>query len=111
MVRGIIVGLAVLGLLTGCGDEYDTPDLKTGKQLFDYHCAECHQQTGEGAFLRGVPPVRYTGLTYRELVKLIQGHDRHEGSRMESFEGMPKAQAEKIAIYVRRKLKAKDSPK
>jgi mono/diheme cytochrome c family protein len=94
-------------LLLGCGqDAHNHPELTTGKQLFEHHCGECHQASGEGAFLRGIPPVIYTTMTYRQLVDYIQGHGRPEDSRMPAYDSMPRDEAEKIAIYVRRKLKA-----
>jgi mono/diheme cytochrome c family protein len=94
-------------LLMGCGrDVHNHPELTTGKQLFEHHCAECHQESGEGAFLRGIPPVIYTAMTYRQLVGYIQGHGRPDGTRMPTYESMPREEAEKIAIYVRRRLKA-----
>ncbi|MCB1772563.1 MAG: cytochrome c [Gammaproteobacteria bacterium] len=95
-------------LLAGCGEDgHDHPEISTGRELFEYHCGECHQETGEGAFLRGIPPVVYTTMTYRQLVAYIRGHGRAEDTRMPAYSSMPKAEAEKIAIYVRRKLKAR----
>lgn len=93
------------GLVAACGEEPAPPQAKTGDQLYNYHCAECHLGNGDGTFLKGVPPVRYTRLTYRELVSLILGHSRSNDSRMPDFE-ISKQQAEAIAIYVRRRLRA-----
>jgi len=111
-LKGIKVRFWALGLaaatLAGFGqDNHDQRQGWNGKQLFEYHCAQCHQETGEGAFLRGIPPVVYTTMTYRQLVDYIRGHGRSGDTRMPAYELMPKAQAEKIAIYVRRKLKAR----
>jgi mono/diheme cytochrome c family protein len=79
--------------------------VKTGEQLYNYYCAECHRGSGDGTFLKGVPPIRQTGLTYRELADLILGHRRGDGSRMPEFE-ISQQQAEAIAIHIRRKLRA-----
>ena len=76
----------------------------TGEQLYGLHCAGCHQGAGEGEFLKGVPPVRYTTLTYQQMVDHILGHARIEDSRMPTFSQMPRAEAEAIAVYVRQRL-------
>lgn len=93
-------------LLTACSgqDDHDHAQLKGGRQLYDYHCAPCHQISGEGAFLRGVPPVKFTTMTYQQLVDYIRGHGRAEGSQMPRFSTMPKAEAEAIAVYIRGQL-------
>ena len=99
----------MLGLWSGCAgpDDHDHPRLQTGEQLYLHHCGACHQGGGDGVFMRGVPPVRYTSLTYRQLVDHIRGYSRRQGSRMPVFSTMPKAEAEKIALYIRRKLNLK----
>lgn len=109
-VRGgeaAILGLACLAGLAACEDaaQHSHPGLVTGEQLYGAHCAGCHRDTGDGSFLKGVPPVRYTAMSYRQMVAYIQGHRRSDGSRMPEFVDMPRAEAEKIAIYVRRQLK------
>lgn len=91
-------------LLQGCGKDAPPPELKTGEQFYNYYCAECHQGSGDGTFLKGVPPIRYTERTYRQLVNLIMGHNRPESSRMPQFE-ISQRHAEAIAIHIRRKLR------
>jgi mono/diheme cytochrome c family protein len=98
----LLLGTSLLG---ACEKEPAPPHVKTGEQLYNYYCAECHQGSGDGTFLKGVPPVRYTNLTYRELAHLILGHSRADSSRMPEFE-ISKQQADAIAIYVRRRLRA-----
>lgn len=93
------------GLVGACGKDPAPPHLKTGEQLYDHYCAECHQGSGDGTFLKGVPPLRYTSLTYRELAHLILGHNRPSDSSMPEFE-ITQQQAEAIAIHVRRKLRS-----
>lgn len=106
-MRSVALTMAA-AVLVGCGQEdHDQRQGWSGQQLFEHHCAKCHQETGEGAFFRGIPPLTYTTMTYRELVDFISGHGRSEDTRMPVYESMPKAQAEKIAIYIRRKLKAR----
>ena len=49
-----IVGAA----LTACSkdrDHHDHPDLTTGEQLFNYHCAECHGEDGTGKLVDRTP--------------------------------------------------------
>lgn len=101
------MSLLLLGgiLLSGCDKGSAPPEVRTGAQLYGYYCAECHQISGDGAFLRGIPPVRHTSLTYRELVARILGHNQPKGSKMPAFD-VNKSQAESIAIHIRRQLKA-----
>jgi len=100
----------VLGALalTGCGgpDEHDHPELTTGKQFYDRHCASCHKVTGEGAFLASVPAVTKTDLTAADLAARILGHGREGDEKMPSFASMPSAEAEAIATYVLGELAA-----
>lgn len=104
-----LVWLLYVGLLPACTDRDDHahPQLKTGKQLYDHHCAACHRGEGEGSLLRGVPPVSYTDLTLRKMVDLIRGHTRAQGSRMPSFANMPTREAEAIAVYIHTRLRVK----
>lgn len=92
-------------LLAACGDGGDPARLTGGEELYNHYCAPCHRDSGDGSFLKGVPPVRYTALNYRELVSRILGHQRPADSRMPEFTELPKHKAEAIAIYVRRQLK------
>lgn len=105
-MRLFTVTLMCTGVLIACGghDDHEHPQLKSGADLYNHHCAACHQGSGDGTFLKGVPPVRYTTMTYRQMVNYIQGHGRAEDSRMPTFSAMPKHEAEAIAIYVRRQL-------
>jgi mono/diheme cytochrome c family protein len=105
-MRLFTVTLMCAGVLFACGrhDDHDHSQLKSGADLYNHHCAACHQGSGDGTFLKGVPPVRYTTMTYRQMVHYIQGHGRAGDSRMPTFSAMPKHEAEAIAIYVRRQL-------
>jgi mono/diheme cytochrome c family protein len=92
-------------VLAACssGDEA-VPQAHTPAELYAFYCADCHQDSGEGSFLRGVPALRYTTLSYRELAEFIRGHHRAEASRMPEFSAMSEQHAEQVAIYVRREL-------
>ena len=102
----MVTALVCAAALAACSgtDDHVHPQLVDGEQLYDFHCAGCHRGEGEGIFLLGVPPLKYTTLSYRELVSRIRGHAREPGSRMPRFTTMPKAEAEAIAIYLRRRL-------
>ena len=95
-----------LFVAAACGgpDEHDHPHLTTGEQYYAHHCAGCHELDGEGEFIKGVPPVRYTQLGISELAGLIRGHARGDDSRMPSFASMPRDESVAIAVYVRRSL-------
>jgi mono/diheme cytochrome c family protein len=99
--------VAVLAAACSGPDDHDHPDHTTGEQLYQLHCAGCHQGDGDGAFLKGVPPVRYTQMSYREMVDYIRGHGRSGDSRMPQFTTMSRNEAQTIAIYVRQKLELK----
>ena len=104
-IQRLLTLLTTAALLQGCGEDGPPPELRTGAQLYNYYCAECHQGSGDGTFLKGVPPIRYTDRTYRELVEVIMGHNRPQKSRMPQFD-ISKQHAEAIAIHIRRKLRA-----
>lgn len=77
----------------------------SGQELYDLHCADCHQKTGNGKFLKGVPPSKYTQLTTRQLMnKMTQGSMTE--SKMKVFATMSDTEAETIANYVKQQLKA-----
>lgn len=99
--------IAILSLLlmaiaiAGCsGDQHDHPDLKTGQQLYEYHCASCHKEDGTGIFLKGVPANRDTDLSVWQIIHKVQ-MGSEEKSAMPSFEKMPQQEASKIAIYLK----------
>lgn len=94
-------------LLAACGSDEDASRLTTGAELYGHYCSRCHRDDGAGSFLKGVPPIRDTDLGYGELVTLIQGHARPEGSRMPDFRTLPRRKAEAIAIHVRRQLRTR----
>lgn len=87
-------------MLTGCGrDVHDHPDLKTGQELFEYHCAECHQRSGQGNILLGVPANKGTELSvYQVSHKIRKGAEK---SKMPAFPNMSKEEAGKIAVYLK----------
>lgn len=98
--------LALPQVACGGDDEHLHPHLKTGKQLYMHHCASCHQDVGDGAFLQGILPMKDTSMTYRKMTDHVRGRSRVEGSRMPAFATMPAAGTKAISIYLCNKLKA-----
>lgn len=76
------------------------PELTTGKELFEFHCAGCHHNAGNGNFLAGIPANKETKLTSTQIVEFIRGRHR-EGSDMPVWKDMPTAEAWKIATYLK----------
>lgn len=108
-MRQVLTGIVCMLLITGCerADVHDHPQLKTGEQFYNHHCASCHMRSGDGAFLKGVPAVKYTSMKIREIVELIRGHARAEDTRMPVFSEMSEHEAERIAVYMRLELQAR----
>lgn len=96
--------LAPLIILQGCSedvDQHDHPELNTGKELFEFHCASCHNDAGNGNFLAGIPANKDTKLSSGQIVDFIRGKHR-ENSQMPVWKEMPTEEAGKIAAYLKR---------
>jgi mono/diheme cytochrome c family protein len=88
-------------LLIGCNqDEHGHAELKTGKELFEHHCAPCHQQDGKGMFLKGFPAIKNTQLDAWQISHKIRGEEA-EGRKMPSFAQMSEAEALLISNYIK----------
>ena len=96
-------------VVAGCdrSGPHDHPRLKTGEQFYNHHCAVCHQRSGEGTFLHGIPAVKYTSMRIDEIVDHIFGHGRIDDTQMPVFTDMSIHEAERIAVYVRLVLSAR----
>ena len=97
--RYLIIFLGSLLVVMGCEskDSHSHPELKTGKELFEYHCAGCHGVDGGGNFLKGVPNNRNTDLSPRKIA-----HEIRKGeTTMPNFPNMPRSEARKIAEYLK----------
>ena len=89
--------------LQGCSegvDQHDHPELTTGKELFELHCASCHHNAGNGNFLAGIPANKDTKLSSAQIVDFIRGKHR-ENSNMPVWKSMPTAEAVKISNYLK----------
>lgn len=93
--------LSMISLLTACNnDRHNHPELNTGKELFEHHCARCHQKNGLGKFLKGVPANIATTKNQPEIVWHIQQGSQSGQSRMPVYSNMPTDEANKIAHYL-----------
>ena len=101
-LKTLLVVTSVI-LLQGCSgdvDQHDHPELTTGKEMFEFHCASCHHNAANGNFLAGVPANKDTRLSTAQIVEFIAGRHR-ESSDMPVWKNMPKAEALKIASYLK----------
>ena len=89
-------------LLASCSDsgDHNHPELTTGKELFEFHCASCHHNAGNGNFLAGVPANKDTSMSKAQIAAFVRDAHR-EGSKMPVWKGMPDQEANKIAAYVK----------
>lgn len=72
---------------------------KSGKELFDQYCAGCHQTSGKGNFLKGIPANRGTNLSYWQIkLKILRGSGPK--SKMPVFKTLTDTDAGKIAEYL-----------
>jgi len=93
--------IATTLLLVGCDkDIHNHPHLVTGKQLFEYHCATCHRETGKGNFLKGVPANKGTRLNVSQVAHKVRkgGNDK---IKMPMYPKMSTEEAALIASYVK----------
>ena len=99
--HNIFLAFLLVVALNGCSkDLHDHPELVTGEQLFNYHCSECHKETGKGKFLKGVPSNRNTHFsTFQIAHKVKKGGG--SGSKMPAFTKMSDEESIKIAEYVK----------
>ncbi|MGF1694285.1 cytochrome c [Vibrio kyushuensis] len=96
-----MTSISFIVLITGCDrDLHDHPELTTGQQLFEHHCSSCHQKTGQGRFLKGIPANRATALTEDQISHKITSLSV-SGAKMPSFPNMPKEESDKISAYVK----------
>ena len=101
LLYATVCAIAGMGL-AGCSknrDHHDHPSLTTGKELFDYHCAECHGEDGTGRLVDRTPANILTRKSAQEIVNYIVS-DTGQGRKMPVFATMPREEAAKIAAYL-----------
>ncbi len=106
LAPGLLAAGGLLGLLLGltgpgCSgrDDHRHPQLTTGRQLFDHHCADCHAKSGKGLFWLGVPSNADTQLSREEVALKIRRGALTE-HRMPMFQTMSYREADQIAGYL-----------
>ena len=84
----------------GCSrDHHDHPELTTGEQLFNYHCAECHGEDGTGKLFDVTPANILTRKGRQGIIEYITTETNHE-REMPVFKTMPAAEARAIADHL-----------
>jgi len=93
--------LAIVGMAacTKNRDQHDHPNLTTGEELFNYHCAECHAKDGTGRLVEKTPANILTHKDAEGIVNYIIT-DTGMGRKMPVFATMPRGEAYKIAAYL-----------
>lgn len=92
-------------LLTGCGENNSAaPDpalqqrIKEGQALFMDKCDRCHPRSGRGDYLKRIPATVLTRRSEIELVKWIEGSDKHR--EMPNFTELTEEQKLALASYL-----------
>ncbi len=100
-IRSGLLALLAPIFISGCEkDAHDHPELVTGQQLFEHHCSGCHNKTGKGNFLKGVPATKDTIMDVNQIShKVISGIEG--GAKMPSFPSMSDEEANIIADYMK----------
>jgi mono/diheme cytochrome c family protein len=80
-------------------DNHDHPNLKTGEELFNYHCAECHGDDGTGKLVDRTPANILTDKDLQGIEDYII-NDTGRGRKMPVFATMPRSEAKMIAAYL-----------
>lgn len=103
-MKNYILLLFLLFTLIACSenkpiDDHNHPELSTGKELFNYHCASCHGEKGRGKFIDGIPPNALTKKTPKMVIQKIRFGDNSQNI-MPIFKNMPKDEAKLIVDHL-----------
>jgi mono/diheme cytochrome c family protein len=99
-MKSLLPWAMVLMSLSGCSqDQHDHPNLTTGEQLFNYHCAECHGVQGTGKLFNGIPANILTNKSPREIALYITT-DTGQEREMPVFTAMPPDEAKAITDHL-----------
>lgn len=92
--------LSILALsaifLVGCEKQTPPEQMKSGKDLYGYYCADCHTRKGPGANMERLAdkdPMK----TYKIILMIQYGYD--QGHQMPVFEQLSEKQAGAVAQY------------
>ncbi|MCU7938115.1 MAG: cytochrome c [gamma proteobacterium symbiont of Bathyaustriella thionipta] len=93
--------MMIISLVMSCNNEqHNHPELNTGKDLYNYHCASCHKKNGSGMFLKGIPANITTNKNQTEIILHIKNGVQSKQSQMPVFSDMPDGEAYKIANHL-----------
>jgi len=99
-MKPLLLWAMVLMSLSGCSqDQHDHPNLTTGEQLFNFHCAECHGVQGTGKLINGTPAIILTNKGPGEITTYITTETGHERD-MPVFNTMPAYEAKSITDHL-----------
>jgi len=99
-MKSLLLWAMVVVSLSGCSqDQHDHPNLTTGEQLFNYHCAECHGVQGTGKLFDGIPANILTKKNHQEITQYITTETGHERD-MPVFSTMPIDEAKHITDHL-----------
>ena len=99
-MKSLLLLAMVVVSLSGCsGDQHDHPNLTTGEQLFNFHCAECHGVQGTGKLINGTPAIILTKKGPSEITTYITTETGH-GRDMPVFTTMPLDEAKVITDHL-----------
>ena len=96
----LLIGACIVVGVSGCSrDNHDHPDLTTGEQLFNHHCAACHGEDGTGRLFDGLPANILTQKSPSEIMSYIITLAHHE-RQMPLFTSMPPVEAQLITQHL-----------
>jgi mono/diheme cytochrome c family protein len=99
-MKDAVICLFVVAGLWGCSrDEHNHPNLRTGEQLYNHHCAECHGEDGTGHLFDVIPANILTKKSPREIMVYITTDGHHE-RKMPVFRTMQVAEARLITEHL-----------
>ena len=99
-MKSLLLSIMVVMSVFGCSqDQHDHPNLATGEQLFNFHCAECHGVQGTGKLFNGIPANILTNKSPREIALYITT-DTGQEREMPVFTAMPPDEAKAITDHL-----------
>jgi len=96
-----LICMLAFSTLTACSnrDDHDHPNLKTGQDLFNHHCAECHGEDGTGKLADRTPANILTKKGRLDIIKYVTT-DINPARQMPVFDTMPHHEATQIASHL-----------
>ncbi len=99
--RAVLMSILASVTLIACSnrDNHDHPNLKTGKALFNHHCADCHGKDGTGKLADQTPANILTKRDHRGIINYVTSNV-NPNRDMPVFSNMSHAEAAKIASHL-----------